>query len=59
MDGGFQSEAQPAAVEGAEARNWTNGVQPGGAMNGWFGTLTPVALRAPSVRAPEELSILP
>ena len=58
LDGGIQPAEEFAGVEGDQTRNGRVGTWPGAGIARSCGALTPVALRAPSVSAPQELLTL-
>ena len=58
LDGGIQAAKEFAGVEGDQPRKRRVGAEPGVGIGGPRGALTPVALRAPSVSAPQELLTL-
>src|SRR5208337_182232 len=58
LDGGIQTGEESTGVEGDQARNGSVGAWSGVGIARSCGALTPVALRAPSVSAPQDLLTL-
>src|SRR5208337_3334652 len=58
LDGGIQTGEESTGVEGDQARNGSVGAWSGVGIARSCGALTPVALRAPSVSAPQDFLTL-